>query len=107
MDTDNTDISGGDPTAQALSGREVDLALRDMRGWSRQEGGLHRRFRRESFMDAIQFVNEVARLAEAAHHHPNIDIRHRNVILFLTTHEAGGITGLDIRLAAQISEIEG
>lgn len=106
MSTENANLPGDDAAAQPLSSREVDLALRELRGWSRQEGGLYRRFRRQSFMDAIQFVNEVARLAEAASHHPNIDIRYRNVIIFLTTHEAGGITNLDLQLAGQISALE-
>lgn len=107
MSSDNTDLPIDDPVAQPLSSREVDLALRDLRGWSRQEGGLYRRFRRQSFMDAVGFVNEVARLADEANHHPNIDIRYRNVILFLTSHEVGGITRLDLDLAAQISALEG
>lgn len=95
-----------DNPAESLSNREVDLALRNLRGWNRQDGGLHRRFRLASFPDAIRFVNEVARLAEEAGHHPNIDIRYRNVTLFLTTHDAGGITPLDINLAGKISELD-
>lgn len=95
-----------DSVAQPLSARDVDLALRELRGWNRQEGGLHRRFRRESFMDAVRFVNVVARLADEAGHHPNIDIRYRNVTLFLTTHEAGGVTELDLQLAARINALE-
>lgn len=90
---------------QPLSARDVDMALRDLRGWSRQEGGLRRRFRRQSFPDAVNFVSRVAELAEEAQHHPDIDIRYRNVILFLTTHDVGGITELDIELARKISEI--
>lgn len=99
------DLEAAAPT-QPLSSRDVDMALRDLRGWSRQEGGLRRRFRRASFLDAISFVQEVAQLAEAANHHPDIDIRYRNVIIFLTTHDVGGITQLDLDLARQISELD-
>ena len=90
---------------QPLSAREIDMALRELKGWNRQEGGLRRRVRRASFSDAIEFVREVAVIVDEANHHPDIDIRYRNVILFLTTHEVGGVTGLDIDLARRINEI--
>lgn len=90
---------------QPLSAREVDLALRELKGWSRQEGGLRLRVRRSSFDAAITFVVSVALIAEMVNHHPDIDIRYRNVILFLTTHEAGGVTQLDIDLARRINRL--
>jgi 4a-hydroxytetrahydrobiopterin dehydratase len=50
----------------------------------------------------VRFVDEVARLAEAADHHPDIDIRWRKVTLRFVTHDAGGrVTALDTRLAAE------
>jgi 4a-hydroxytetrahydrobiopterin dehydratase len=91
---------------QPLSSRDIDLALRDLRGWNRQEGGLHRRFRCASFSESIALVNRIAGLATEANHFPNLDIRYRNVIVFLTTHEAGGVTRLDLDLAASINQIE-
>jgi 4a-hydroxytetrahydrobiopterin dehydratase len=93
--------------AQPLSNIVVDDALLALKGWKREEGGLRKRFRRASFPDAIAFVGRVAELAEADQHHPDIDIRYRNVILFLTTHEAGGVTELDLALARQIEEVAG
>ena len=87
---------------QPLSNADVERQLGTLRGWKREEGGIRKRFRRASFVDAIAFVNRIADLAEAAQHHPDIDIRWRNVIVFLTTHEAGGVTQLDLALAQQI-----
>lgn len=94
-----------DSLAQPLSNRDIDLALRTLSGWSRQEGGLRRRFRLSGFGAAIAFVNEVAGVAEELGHYPNIDIRYRNVTLFLTTHDAGGVTQLDLDLAGRINEL--
>lgn len=91
--------------AQPLSNAEVDSRLRDLPGWKREDGGLRKRFRRANFLDAIAFVNSVGELAEQAQHHPNIDIRWRTVILFLTTHEAGGISERDFDLATRIEAI--
>lgn len=106
MNTQMPDYPGDSAPTEPLSSRDVDMALRDLRGWSRQEGGLRRRVRRASFPDAVSFVNEVARIAEEIGHHPDIDIRYRNVILFLTTHDVGGVTQLDLDLAARINELD-
>lgn len=97
-------LPGNETPAEPLSGREVDLALRALRGWSRQDGGLRRRFRTGGFSEAVELVNRIAQVAGETGHYPDIDIRFRNVIVFLTTYEAGGITSLDIDLAARISE---
>jgi 4a-hydroxytetrahydrobiopterin dehydratase len=98
-------MSGETDPAQPLSNAEVDRALETLPGWRREERGIRKRFRRLTFPEAIAFVNQVAELAEAAQHHPDIDIRWRNVILFLTTHEAGGVTELDLRLAREIDAL--
>lgn len=90
--------------AQPLSNAEVDRALGALPGWRREESGIRKRFRRVDFRDAIAFVNQIAELAETAGHHPDIDIRWRNVIVFLTTHEAGGITHLDLEVARRIED---
>jgi 4a-hydroxytetrahydrobiopterin dehydratase len=92
--------------AQPLPNADVDAALADMRGWRREERGIRKRFRHASFPDAIAFVNRVADLAEAAQHHPDIDIRWRNVIVYLTTHEAGGVTRLDLEVARDIEALK-
>ncbi|HYI16506.1 MAG TPA: 4a-hydroxytetrahydrobiopterin dehydratase [Thermomicrobiales bacterium] len=92
--------------AQPLSNAEVADALSTLRGWRREESGIRKRFRRDNFREAIAFVNALADLAEGAGHHPDIDIRWRNVIIFLTTHEAGGVTDLDLDLARRIDELE-
>ena len=102
---DEVDQPRPDP-AQPLSNAEVDRVLRKRRAWRREEGGIRKRFRRGDFRDAITFVNSIAEIAEAAGHHPDIDIRWRNVIVFLTTHEAGGVTNLDLELARQIDALE-
>jgi 4a-hydroxytetrahydrobiopterin dehydratase len=88
--------------AQPLSNAQIDRALEALPGWRREERGIRKRFRRATFPESIAFVNQVAELAEAHQHHPDIDIRWRNVILFLTTHEAGGVTELDLTLAREI-----
>jgi 4a-hydroxytetrahydrobiopterin dehydratase len=74
-------------------------------GWTEIGGALERRFAFSSFPEAVAFVNRVASLAEAESHHPDIDIRYREVTLRWTTHSAGGITERDHELAARTDEL--
>ena len=92
--------------AEPLPLSEVDRILdRELSGWRREDRGIRKRYRRAKFPEAIQFVVRLGELAEAANHHPDIDIRWRNVIVYLTTHEAGGVTALDLDLARQIDAL--
>jgi 4a-hydroxytetrahydrobiopterin dehydratase len=59
------------------------------------------------FVAALDFVAAVGRLAEAANHHPDIDIRYNRVTLALMTHDSGGITDLDLDLARSVDHLEG
>jgi 4a-hydroxytetrahydrobiopterin dehydratase len=93
--------------AATLSEAEVEARLGTVSEWSRQGEEIRKTFRLASFPAAIAFVTQVGFLAEAAGHHPDIDIRWRKVILALTTHDAGGLTQKDFDLAAQIDEILG
>jgi 4a-hydroxytetrahydrobiopterin dehydratase len=68
-------------------------------GWKRRGAVLSRTFEFRDFSAAMKFVNAVARLAEKAWHHPDIDVRWNRVRLALTTHDAGGLTEKDFVLA--------
>ena len=93
--------------ADKLSEAEVETRLDALNDWARQGNEIRKTFRLASFPAAIAFVTQVGFLAETAKHHPDIDIRWRNVTLALTTHDAGGLTQNDFDLAAQIDEILG
>ena len=82
----------------------IDARLAALSGWTREGDEIRKTFERASFPDAIAFVVAVGFLAEAADHHPDIDIHWRTVHLALTTHDAGGISTLDFDLAARIDE---
>jgi len=86
---------------------EIAAALASLDGWSRQGDEIVKSFERPSFLDGIAFVTRVADLAEAANHHPDIDIRWRTVHFALSTHDKGGLTQLDIELAHRISTAAG
>lgn len=67
--------------------------------WTCRGGVLRREFIFEDFAEALRFVNRVARIAEKAQHHPDVDIRWNRVRLAWTTHDVGGLTLRDFELA--------
>ena len=77
-------------------------ALGQAPGWERAGSAIRRTYRFADFREALAFVNRVGALAEAAGHHPDIDLRYNAVTLSLTTHDAGGLTGKDFDLARVI-----
>lgn len=87
---------------KVLSLTEIRKRIPELQGWSFSRGALRCEFRFESFTQALRFVGRVADLAEAADHHPDIDIRFSLVRLALVSHDAGGITEKDFSLASRI-----
>ena len=84
---------------QKLSPVEIRGAQKSIPTWKRKGATISRTFAFEDFPAAMKFVNAVARAAEKACHHPDIDIRWNKVTLTLTTHDAGGLTTKDFSLA--------
>ena len=95
------------PYAPLLADAEIVAGLARLEQWRRDGDAIVRDLRFPTFPAAIAFVGRVAELAEAADHHPNIDIRWRKVRLVLTTHASGGLTARDVDLAARIDGIVG
>jgi 4a-hydroxytetrahydrobiopterin dehydratase len=87
---------------QVLSDGDVDARLAALPGWTREARRIRRTYEFDGFAAAIAFVNRVAGLAESQDHHPDILIEYRRVTLTLSSHDAGGITARDLRLAAAI-----
>lgn len=91
--------------ASLLSPDQVSAGLAGLTGWSGDTGAIRRTVECPSFPAAIRLVADVAQAAEDADHHPDMDIRWRNVTFVLSTHSAGGVTDLDLALARRIDEL--
>jgi 4a-hydroxytetrahydrobiopterin dehydratase len=76
-----------------------------MADWQEQDGALVREFELPTFPAAIEFVVELAGIAESENHHPDIDIRYRRVTVRWTTHSEGGITEKDREMAERTSAL--
>ncbi|MEV0079552.1 4a-hydroxytetrahydrobiopterin dehydratase [Nocardia neocaledoniensis] len=97
----------GTPKPALLSDPEITIALATLPEWSREGDAITRTVKAPTFLDGIEIVRKVATAAEAADHHPDIDIRWRTVRFTLSTHSAGGLTANDTALAHTIDEIIG
>lgn len=91
----------------ALEPQEAASLARDLPGWRLQDDRLQTECQFEDFDRAMEFVNNVAVLASAADHHPDICISYNKVSLQLTTHKVNGLTRNDFILAARINEVAG
>ena len=90
----------------ALSEDAIGKALEGLPGWAVNDAGeIEKEFRFDTFPAAVEFVNRVAGKAEAADHHPDIDIRYNKVRLALRTHSADAITDKDVALAGEAERL--
>jgi 4a-hydroxytetrahydrobiopterin dehydratase len=88
-----------------LSDLEIQRALGTLPGWARRGEVLVKTFTFPTFAEGIDFVQRVARAADAVDHHPDLDIRYTRITCMLSTHDAGGITAADLSLAATIETL--
>ncbi len=85
-----------------LTETELKEHLARVPGWELRGREIRRTWSFPDFKASMAFVNRVAALADAADHHPDIDIRYSKVTLALSTHSAGGLTARDFALAQAI-----
>ena len=91
--------------AEKLSDIAIQRELGTLPGWSRRGDVITKTFQFRNFLAGIDFVTAVAKAAEAADHHPDIDIRYTKITCTLSTHSAGGITQNDLDMARQIEKV--
>ncbi len=88
-----------------LSDDEIRTALADLPGWEPVDGAITKENRLGGFPEAVAFVVRLSYDAEAADHHPDLDIRYDKVRATLSTHSEGGVTGKDVALATVIEAL--
>jgi 4a-hydroxytetrahydrobiopterin dehydratase len=86
-----------------LTGKQI--AAEGLTGWVYLPGGLQTRIRSRDFVTGLALVNSIGAVAEEMDHHPDVDLRYTHVDVRLTSHDAGGVTGRDVRLARAISAL--
>jgi 4a-hydroxytetrahydrobiopterin dehydratase len=89
---------------ELLTDEQIQSALKGLPAWHREGDSLLRTLQAPDFPTAIRIVVAVGEAAEEMNHHPDIDIRWRTLHFTLSTHDAGGITALDVTLATRIDQ---
>jgi 4a-hydroxytetrahydrobiopterin dehydratase len=90
-----------------LDESEVLGALEGLPGWKLEKGHLHREFRFDGFVGAFGFMTSMALVSEAMNHHPDWRNVYDRVVIDLSTHDAGGVTALDLEWALRASALVG
>ena len=90
--------------AAILTDGKITKALGGLPGWSCVDGKLHKDLRFRDFNEAFGFMARVAMFAEKLNHHPEWTNVYNRVDVTLTTHDAGGVTELDVRMAQFMDE---
>jgi len=88
-----------------LEDPEVAERLAGLEGWEREGDAIVRRWEASSFRHAQHAVNRMCDLAEGANHHPDLEWSFRRLTIRLTSHDVGGITRRDFRLAALVEDV--
>ena len=91
--------------ARKLTDAEIQEALSALHGWAVEGGKLHKQYQFKNFVEAFGFMASAALVAEAMDHHPEWFNVYRTVRVDLSTHDAGGITRLDLELAKRMNTL--
>jgi 4a-hydroxytetrahydrobiopterin dehydratase len=89
----------------ALSSSDIESRMKSRPGWSLEQDKLHRVFEFNNFVEAFGFMSQIAILAEKMDHHPEWSNVYSRVEIFLTTHDADGISELDFELAEHMDRL--
>ena len=90
-----------------LSDAAIDEALAGLDGWSRDGDEIVREVQLADFVAAMGLITQIGILAERMNHHPTLTNTWNRVRIALSTHDVGGISDFDVRLAAEINERAG
>jgi 4a-hydroxytetrahydrobiopterin dehydratase len=88
-----------------LTHDQIAHELQSLPNWHHRGNAIEKHFDRGNFDGAMAFVNAVAALANAQDHHPDIAISWNDVTFTISSHDAGGLTDRDFRLAAAIDAL--
>ncbi len=90
---------------QKISQVEIQENLRQVKGWSLDGNAIKKEWQFKDFSEAMVFINRVADLAERHDHHPELFNVYNKVTLRFSTHDAGGLTQRDFRIALEVDQL--
>lgn len=93
-----------DDHMKQLSNEEIAGSLQNLPGWARYDNAIGRDFQFADFNEAFAFLTRIAMLSEKMDHHANWSGVYNKVSIRLSTHDAGGVTQKDIKMAEAIAQ---
>lgn len=90
---------------QLLDESAIEDALKKLPEWELDGDSITRTIEFEEFMEGVDFINDVAEIAEELQHHPDISVQYTKITLVLTTHQSNGLTELDFETAQRIDNL--
>jgi len=88
----------------AYTDTQIAEQLKALPGWRHEGGALRRTYKTDGWPTTLMLVNAIGFYAEAADHHPDLEVHWGSVSVALSTHSAGGITAKDVALAKQVEQ---
>ena len=88
-----------------LNQEEVQSAIENIEGWIYTDSAIHKTITFDSYMDGIQFINQLAEHAEAINHHPDLTVGWCKVGVTFTSHDQGGVTDQCIAMAKAVDSL--
>lgn len=88
-----------------LEENEIQQYFKDLKGWKLESNAIVKEWQFKDFTEAMVFINQVAELAEQQDHHPELFNVYNKVTLTFSTHDAGGLTTRDFRIALDIDRL--
>jgi 4a-hydroxytetrahydrobiopterin dehydratase len=85
-----------------LSPEQITEKLKTLPEWERRGETIAKQYTFKEFMGGIRFINRIAEIAEQMDHHPDMTVNYRRITFTLSTHDQGGITEKDVKLADAI-----
>lgn len=90
-----------------LNDADIQTELATLDGWSQADKSIRKEFTFQDFPEAVLFVSALVPAAEAADHHPDIEIHYKRVVLTYSTHSEGGLTARDFEGARAADDVAG
>ena len=88
-----------------LKKAKVNELLKEIPAWNIKDGHLYKKFKFKTFVEAMNFVNKIAGIAEIEGHHPDFSVHYNKVEIEIWTHAINGLSENDFIMAAKIDEI--
>jgi 4a-hydroxytetrahydrobiopterin dehydratase len=95
----------GRPKLETYPEAQIRAKLAELPDWYYEDGWIRRLYKTDGWPTTMMLVNQIAYLAEAAYHHPDLAVTYAKVVVKLKTHSENGITNKDFELAHKIEEI--